>query len=169
MILMAMPSMARSKKTVNVDSLSEKKRVEYLTKVAEKVVKRFGPGYYRKIRPLIIDRINITKQDSITPPTMKKKYMGRAYYRARFPYDKTYESTYKGYIAEVIIWADTGIAYAVMFGNGWGYHNIDQPRVYNNPKYKMRYERMPPLKKKGHDLREGTGETLESTKGKFTP
>ena len=169
MILMAMPSMARSKKTVNVDSLSEKKRIEYLTKVAEKVVKQFGPGYYRKIRPLIIDRITITKQDSFMPSDVKKKYIGRAYYRARFPYDTSYESTQRGYIAEVIIWADTGIAYAVTFGNGWGYHNIDQPSVYNDPKYKMQYERMPPRKQNNEDSKGGMAETPVSIEKKFTP
>ena len=91
MILMAMPSMARSKKTVNVDSLSEKKRAKYLTKVAEKTVKKYGPGYYRKIRPLKIDRIKVSGQDTISPGYMKREHMGRAYYKARFPYDTSYD------------------------------------------------------------------------------
>lgn len=44
MILTAVQGMARQKKTVNVDSLSEKERTEYLTKVAEQAVKRFARG-----------------------------------------------------------------------------------------------------------------------------
>ncbi len=144
MILMAIPGMAQQKKTVNVDSLSEKKRTEYLTKVAEKVVKHFGPGYYRKIRPLVIDKITITPQDTISPPYMKREFMGRTYYRVRFPYDENYEFFPLGYAAEVIIWADTGIAYSVVFGNEFGVVDINNPKIYNDSRYIMQYEWQPP-------------------------
>lgn len=34
-------------------SMKEKERVEYLKKSSKKVVKQYGPDYYRKVKPLI--------------------------------------------------------------------------------------------------------------------
>ena len=35
------------------DQMKEKERVEYLKKSSKKVVKQYGPDYYRKVKPLI--------------------------------------------------------------------------------------------------------------------
>lgn len=72
--------------------------------------------------------------------------MGRAYYIVCFPYDKNYELFALGYAAEVIIWADTGVAYSIMFGNYGGFFNIDKPYVYNDSTKVVPYDWYPPLK-----------------------
>ena len=40
-------------KDTNLDQMKEKERVEYLKKSSKKVVKQYGPDYYRKVKPLI--------------------------------------------------------------------------------------------------------------------
>ena len=42
--------------------------------------------------------------------------------------------------------ADTGIAFQVVFGNGWGFVEIDQPEKYKDQERIMEYERQLPKK-----------------------
>ena len=51
--------------------------------------------------------------------------------------------------AKIYFWADTGIAFQVVFGNGWGFVEIDQPEKYKDQERIMEYERQPPKKQEG--------------------
>ena len=70
----------------------------------------------------------------------------RAYYLVEFPYDPNYEYFHAGFAARVYFWADTGIVFQVVFGNGWGFVEIDQPEKYKDQERIMEYERQPPKK-----------------------
>lgn len=71
---------------------------------------------------------------------------GRAYYLVEFPCDLNYEYFHVEFAARVYFWADTGIAFQVVFGNGWGFVEIDQPEKYKDQERVMKYERQPPKK-----------------------
>ena len=133
-------------KDTNLDQMKEKERVEYLKKSSKKVVKQYGPDYYRKVKPLIIERIVIGVRDSISAGWMRREHKGRAYYLVEFPYDPNYEYFHAGFAARVYFWADTGIAFQVVFGNGWGFVEIDQPEKYKDQERIMEYERQPTKK-----------------------
>ena len=134
-------------KTRNLDKMNEKERNEYLIKYATKVVKKHGPEYYRKEKPPVINRIIVNeKNDSISSGGMRADHEGRAYYIVTFPHDPNYEYMHAGFAARVFFWADTGIAFTVMFGNGWGYTEIDQPEKYKNEKRVMPYKWEDPKK-----------------------
>ena len=122
-------------KDTNLDQMKEKERVEYLKKSSKKVVKQYGPDYYRKVKPLIIERIVIGVRDSISAGWMRREHKGRAY-----------EYFHAGFAARVYFWADTGIVFQVVFGNGWGFVEIDQPEKYKDQERIMEYERQPPKK-----------------------
>ena len=55
---------------------------------------------------------------------MRREHKGRAYYLVEFPYDPNYEYFHAGFAARAYFWADTGIAFQVVFGNGWGFEEI---------------------------------------------
>ena len=133
-----------SQKDTNLDQMKEKERVEYLKKNSKKVVKQYGPDYYRKVKPLIIERIVIGVRDSISAGWMRREHKGRAYYLVEFSHDPNYEYFHAGFAARVYFGADTGIAFQVVFGNGWGFVEIDQPEKYKDQERIMEYERQPP-------------------------
>ena len=151
MVLMALPGAAQSwkREPVNLDTLTAEKRRAYLTEMADSVVMHFGPGYYRKVKPHVIRRIVVGEpRDSVSSGSMLVEYKGRAYYAVYYPYDENYEFFNWGYAARVYVWADTGEAYSVMFGHGWGYVDINDPDIYNDPTYVVPYEREPPREKR---------------------
>ena len=77
---------------------------------------------------------------------MRREHKGRAYYLVEFPYDPNYEYFHAGFAARAYFWADTGIAFQVVFGNGCGFVEIDQPEKYKDQERIMEYERQPPKK-----------------------
>ena len=77
---------------------------------------------------------------------MRREHKGRAYYLVEFPYDPNYEYFHAGFAARIYFGADTGIAFQVVFGNGWGFVEIDQPEKYKDQERIMEYERQPPKK-----------------------
>ena len=66
---------------------------------------------------------------------MRREHKGRAYYLVEFPYDPNYEYFHAGFAARVYV-----------FGNGWGFVEIDQPEKYKDQERIMEYERQPPKK-----------------------
>ena len=146
-MLLTLPAAAQSwnMDSINLETLTAGERRAYLTRMADSVVMRFGPGYYRKVKPHVIRRIVVGEStDSISSSKMRREYKGRAYYAVYYPYDTSYEVFNWGYAARVYIWADNGEAYSVMFGHGWGYVGISDPKIYNDKRYVVTYERVPP-------------------------
>lgn len=151
MVLTALPGVAQSwnMEPINLDTLTAEKRRAYLTETADSVVKRFGPGYYRKVKPHVIRRIVVGEPtDTLSSGRMRLEHEGRAYYVVDYPYDENYEFFNWGYAARVFIWADTGEAYSVIFGHGWGYFGISDPEIYNDSTYVVPYEWEPPRKQR---------------------
>ena len=93
-----------------------------------------------------VDFFVIGVRDSISAGWMRREHKGRAYYLVEFPYDPNYEYFHAGFAARVYFWADTGIVFQVVFGNGWGFVEIDQPEKYKDQERIMEYERQPPKK-----------------------
>ena len=107
------------------------------------------------------------KTDSVTTYQMAKEHRGRAFYLVTYPYDPNQEHFHSGYSAKVWVWADNGVAFSIMFGNGWGYCNLDKPFRNEELKYVMPYKWSPPRKQNREDSQEGTGKTQESTEGEI--
>ena len=77
---------------------------------------------------------------------MRRGHKGKAYYLVEFPYDPNYEYFHAGFAARIYFGADTGIAFQVVFVNGWGFVEIDQPEKYKDQERIMEYERQLPKK-----------------------
>ena len=69
---------------------------------------------------------------------MRRGHKGQAY--------PNYEYFHAGFAARIYFGADTGIAFQVVFGNGWGFVEIDQPEKYKDQERIMEYERQLPKK-----------------------
>ena len=166
-MLLTLPAAAQSwnMDSINLETLTAGERRAYLTRMADSVVMRFGPGYYRKVKPHVIRRIVVGEPaDSISSADMYDFHEGRAYYMVDYPYDTSYEFFNWGYAARVCIWADNGEAYSVMFGNGWGFFGVSDPKIYNNETYVMPYERVPP-RQLHRAIRRVSKEDLEKARG----
>jgi hypothetical protein len=104
----------------NLDSLSQQARERYLITEATKVVKKYGPDYYREYKVPDIDRL--VENDG--------KYAGTIFYCVTFPYDTAKEEFDKGYAATVTFYAKTAKMMGVVFGNGY-YISFDRWEKYN--------------------------------------
>jgi hypothetical protein len=94
-------------------------RDSFLLKVAKETVMKYGPGYYRDHRPPTIKKTTISTLDS----SYGKEHAGRVYYIVWYPADETREIC--KFAASVFIWADTGKAFNVHFGCGFGYGHLE--------------------------------------------
>lgn len=95
----------------------ERQRELYLTTLSRKVIRTFGPGYYRKgTRPIITDEVFASNDQR----EEVARNVGRKYYKVTFPYDKSKETLDFDFSAYVNIWQDTGEVIEVIFGNGYG-------------------------------------------------
>jgi hypothetical protein len=75
---------------------------------------------------------------------MLREHKGRVFYAVYLRHDPKFEYMHSGYAACVFFWADTGIAFEVMFGNGFGVGDIDKPEIYNDKTWVMPYKWQPP-------------------------
>ncbi len=115
--------------------LSRKER-RSLDSLSLAVIKKFGEeGYYnmaKKEKPVIV----LKRYDS------KIRYDGREYYEVSYYQDSTKDVRLEwNHIAQVVIWKDTKEAYAVNFGNGYGYYNL--PKILADEKAGKKITRMP--------------------------
>ena len=115
--------------------LSRKER-RSLDSLSLAVIKKFGEeGYYnmaKKEKPVIV----LKRYDS------KIRYDGREYYEVSYYQDSTKDVRLEwNHIAQVVIWKDTKEAYAVDFGNGYGY--FDLPKMLADEKAGKKITRMP--------------------------
>ena len=140
LILMISDIASYAQKVRNLDEMNEKKRNEYLIKKTKKVVMRFGPGYYRDKKTPVIKRVIIGQNDSISAAWMLREHKGRVFYAVYLRHDPQSEYMHLGYAARVFFWADTGVAFEVMFGNSFGVGDIDKPEIYNNKKWVIKYK-----------------------------
>ncbi len=132
---------------VNLDSLTTQQRREYLVREADKMVKRYAPGFYREIELPTVNRIVVgSKNDTISAAWMRTEEAGRAYYIVTYPHDSNYEYMHMGFAAQVSFWADNGVAFEIMDGDGYGYVDISKVEIYNDPKYVRPYQWTAPLK-----------------------
>lgn len=102
---------------VNLNTLDESNRNDYLILLSKEVVKTFGPGYYRDyIVPIITEGVFTTndKREDIS------KNIGRKFYEITYFYDKSKETLDFDFSAKVKVWKDTGEPLEVIFGNGYG-------------------------------------------------
>lgn len=102
---------------VDLKTMNEKQKNEYLIRLGEEVCKTFGPGYYRKdVHPAITEGVfnSDDKRAEI------KKNIGREYYIVTFPYDKSKEKLDFNYSSMIKIWKDSGEPLEIIFGNGHG-------------------------------------------------
>ena len=107
----------------DLDKLCEKKRNEILIMTAKKVVMKHGPDYYRNYKLPVIEK------DSITTKNASERHrlnIGRIFYRVKFLYDRKKEELNLNEAAMVAIWEDTGKAFSVLFGNGFGLFDLDK-------------------------------------------
>ena len=115
--------------------LSRKER-RSLDSLSLSVIRKFGEeGYYKmakKEKPVIV----LKRYDS------KIRYDGREYYEVSYYQDSTKDVRLEwNHIAQVVIWKDTKEAYAVDFGNGYGY--FDLPKMLADEKAGKKITRMP--------------------------
>ncbi|MEG0455184.1 MAG: hypothetical protein RR559_07565, partial [Bacteroides sp.] len=71
---------------VDLKTMNEKKKNEYLIRLGKEICKKFGPGYYRKdAHPIITEGVfnSDDKRAEI------RKNIGREYYIVTFPYDRS--------------------------------------------------------------------------------
>ena len=112
----AMFSMNVMAQHMNLDTLNESNRNDYLISLSKEIVKTFGPDYYRDMAPVITDSVFETIDER---PEIKKN-VGREYYEVTYPYDKSKEILDFDFSAKVKVWKDTGEPLEVIFGNGYG-------------------------------------------------
>ena len=115
--------------------LTRKER-RFLDSLSLSVIRKFGEdGYYkmaRKEKSVIILK-NYESDD---------QYNGREYYEVSYYQDSTKDVRLEwNHIAQVVIWEDTKEAYAVNFGNGYGYGDL--PKMLEDEKAGKKIKRMP--------------------------
>ena len=108
----------------------------YLDSVARWAIGKFGEEGYTEMSKDVKPRIILRKFVS------SLEYNGRECYEVKYMQDtlKPIRLEYN-YIARVIIWKDTKEAYAVNFGNGYGYYNL--PKILADEKAGKKITRMP--------------------------
>lgn len=100
----------------NLGKMDKVQRDKYLIELSTEVIKKFGPGYYRNVVPVITDGVFETTDKR---PEIKKN-IGREYYEVTYSYDKSKELLDFDFSAKVRIWKDSGEPSEVIFGNGYG-------------------------------------------------
>ncbi|MEG1866909.1 MAG: hypothetical protein RR331_08575 [Bacteroides sp.] len=105
--------------TKKMSKMSQTQKKEYLVKIAAKVTKTFGPGYYRENMK---SKLTITEGifESADERPEVQKNVGRKFYIVTFPYDKSKETLDFDFSSSVKIWENTGEPLEVIFGNGQG-------------------------------------------------
>lgn len=100
----------------DLGKLDKVQRDKYLVELSTQVIKKFGPGYYRNVTPIITEGTfeSTDKRSEI------KKNIGRKYYEVTYSYDKSKEILDFDFSAKVRIWKDNGEPCDVVFGNGHG-------------------------------------------------
>ena len=145
LILMISNIASYAQKVRNLDEMNEKKRNEYLIKKR----KSSHAGLDRGItgtKSSRYQRVIVGQNDSISSGRMKLEHEGRVFYAVYLRHDPEFEYMHRGYAACVFFWADTGVAFSVSFGNGFGFVNIDKPRMYNDKTRVMPYKWQAPRK-----------------------
>jgi hypothetical protein len=125
----------------NLAKMSREKRDTYLIALAEEVVLKFGPDYYRDDYPPIIERKMITSEEIALGGGIELwgGRAGRWFYKVIFKYDTAQEKLDWDYAARVEIWEDNGNPFGVTFGNGWGY-NLKEDWRTNETIGPMKYQ-----------------------------
>jgi hypothetical protein len=95
-------------------------RDSLLLKVAKETVMKYGPDYYRDHQPPTITKTSVPAIES----SYGKEHAGRLFYVVIYPADETQEIC--EFAASVFIWADTGKAFNVLFGCGFGYGHLEE-------------------------------------------
>lgn len=134
-------------KGVDLDKMSEKRRINYLVRETKKIVMRYGPGFYRPSEAPEISRYVAGEKKSKLHSEIARANKGRAYYVVTYPYDETEESFYANFSTRLFFWADNGAPIMVMFGGGW-YFDLEDP-ITGSPEDKrfFEYKKEPPVKK----------------------
>ncbi|MEG0191381.1 MAG: hypothetical protein RR681_09395 [Lachnospiraceae bacterium] len=102
---------------VDLKTMNEKQKNEYLIRLGEEACRKFGPGYYRNdVHPVITEGVF----NSDDKRTEIKKNIGREYYIVTFPYDRSKEKLDFNYSSMIKIWKDSGEPLEIIFGNGYG-------------------------------------------------
>lgn len=100
----------------DLGKLDKVQRDKYLINLSTQVIKKFGPGYYRNVTPVITEGVfgSDDKRSEI------KRNVGRKYYEVTYSYDKSKETLDFDFSAKVRVWKDSGEPCDVIFGNGYG-------------------------------------------------
>ena len=123
---------------VNLDSLTTQQRREYLVREADKMVKRYAPGFYREIELPTVNRIVVgSKNDTISAAWMRTEEAGRAYYIVTIPMTRITNICTWASPLRFLFWADNGVAFEIMDGDGYGYVDISKVEIYNDPKIRQ--------------------------------
>jgi len=133
----------------DLSRMNERRRTEHLLRVAREVVMKHGPDYYRDVAPPVIER-RIINEDSNW--SLWTAFPGRIYYTVTYLYDEAIESFSMDYAARVEIWENTGLVFGVIFGNGHGLCDLDDPEVWPQERKDrervMPFERQPPRERR---------------------
>ncbi|MDR1414194.1 MAG: hypothetical protein LBI96_00105 [Odoribacteraceae bacterium] len=104
----------------HLDSLPVAERDSFLLKVAKETVMKYGPDYYRDHQPPTITKTSMSTLNS----SYGQEHGGRLFYVVKYPADEAREIC--PFAASVLVWADTGKAFNVHFGCGFGYGHLEE-------------------------------------------
>lgn len=134
--------------TQNLDKMEIAKRDTLILKIAKKAVLHYGPDYYREFKVPVIEHRVLNKEYNDIADVIWEKNPGRSVYVVEYPYNEDEEYFRFDYAVKVFIWGDTGKAFKINFGNGFGIGGLDKPKSKQNPKMqRMPYKKEPPRKK----------------------
>ncbi len=108
--------------TKNLDSLSEKKRNEYLKKEAAKEMKKLYPDFNTKDYYVKIERRKLA--DNVSVNEKMGYYPARVFYIIIYFKDKHKP---QDYYVTVQTWEDTGLVFGIQYKDGRGFL-IDPPK-----------------------------------------
>ena len=161
--------------------MSVAQRDSLLISVAEEVVLKYGPDYYRDYKEPVIKRGQVPPKGEMNP---EGEMASRVYYDVTYLYDETQEVLSFEFAASVRFWADTGKPGGVTFGSGeariirenvdWRNDDTIEPSIYyqsvvipiydlNNPDPNQEPKNLDELKRRGYKDR-GDGEWIKIQK-----
>lgn len=135
----------------NLDTMKDDERTKVLLCIAKAAVMEYGPDFYREYGQLKIEHRYVGKSgDGVSDLTVdvKNNNSGRSFYTVEYPYDKSEEYFTWFYAAKVYIWGDTGVAFSITFGNGFGFGDLDKPKTRSQKDdLRMHWKKQSPRKK----------------------
>ena len=127
----------------NLDKINDADRKKALLRITKDIVMEYGPDYYREYRePEIAHGYVNENARRYFSEDQQKKYKNRSYYTVKYFYNKNEEAFYEDYSALVYIWGNTGEAFNISFGNGFG--RIINPKRTKSATKKSTWKKQPP-------------------------